>query len=82
VALVVTKAETTVTWTTPVPIPYGTPLGASQLNATSTVPGAFYYDPPPGTVLSRGSHTLSVTFIPADTASYLVSHASVTLTVN
>jgi streptogramin lyase len=82
VFLTVNKVPATVTWATPAAIPYGTPLGASQLNATSAVPGTFYYYPEAGAVLSIGSHTLSVTFIPTDTADYLSSNATVTLTVN
>jgi hypothetical protein len=82
VYLTVNKIPTMVTWATPTAIPYGTPLGASQLNATSTVPGSFYYYPEAGTVLPVGPNTLSVTFIPTDTADYLSSKATVTLTVN
>ena len=52
------------TWPTPLPIPYGTPLGTTQLNATAAVPGVFVYSPLTGTVLEPGSHTLSVTFTP------------------
>jgi hypothetical protein len=82
VLLVVTKAPTTITWPAPAAITAGTPLSGTQLNATTTVPGTFYYDPLPGTVLPSGTHTLSVTFIPTDTSTYLSSQASVTLTVN
>jgi hypothetical protein len=82
VFLTVNKVPTTVTWAAPAAILSGTPLGASQLNATSTVPGTFYYYPEAGAVLPVGSNTLSVTFIPTDTADYLSSKASVTLTVN
>ena len=68
-----------VTWPTPADIFYGTALGATQLNASSSVPGTFAYNPPTGTVLSAGSNqTLSVIFTPTDLASY----ASVTNTVN
>jgi pilus assembly protein CpaE len=41
VLLTVTKAEPRVTWPTPAPVVYGTPLGAAQLNATASVPGRF-----------------------------------------
>ncbi len=40
---------------------------ATQLEATATVPGTFAYDPVIGTVLTAGTHTLSVTFTPTDT---------------
>ncbi|HMD36177.1 MAG TPA: LamG-like jellyroll fold domain-containing protein, partial [Vicinamibacterales bacterium] len=52
------------TWSAPAPITYGTPLGAGQLNATSTVPGTLAYSPAAGTVLDAGPQTLSVTFTP------------------
>jgi len=69
------------TWATPTPIAFGTPLSAVQLNATASVPGTFAYDPPAGTVLDVGSRTLGVTFTPEDTANYLPATASVTLVV-
>lgn len=66
-ALVVSSAAAVITWGNPVPIVYGTPLGAVQLNASADVSGTFVYDPPAGTVLRAGYNTLSVTFTPADT---------------
>ena len=39
------------------------------------------YDPPAGTVLGVGTHTLTVTFTPADTATYDGGTASVDITV-
>jgi len=77
----VAQAASTLTWATPAPIAYGTPLSASQLNATASVPGTFTYSPASGT-LSAGAHTLSVTFTPADTANYTSTAASVVLQVN
>jgi sugar lactone lactonase YvrE len=71
-----------ITWATPAAISYGTALSATQLNAISTVAGAFLYSPVAGTVLNVGSHTLSVTFTPTDTTDYTTATASVTLTVN
>jgi hypothetical protein len=59
-----------VTWTAPAPIPYGTPLGPQQLNATTIASGSYAYNPPAGTVLSPGTHTLSVTFTPKDPTQY------------
>jgi hypothetical protein len=80
----VTPGKTTpaITWATPAPITYGTPLGAAQLNATSTVPGAFVYLPAAGAVLSAGLQTLKASFTPADTTNYLAVSKSVTLQVN
>jgi len=81
VTLNVTKASTTVSWSNPADIVYGTALGASQLNATGSVAGTFSYSPAAGTVLGVGSHTLSVTFTPDDAANYNGASANVSLTV-
>ncbi len=71
----------TVTWATPAPITYGTPLSSIQLDATASVPGSFVYDPPVGTVLTKGTQTLSVIFTPTDTADYGTITQSVSLSV-
>jgi len=68
--LTVSQATPTVSWSTPAIIIYGTALSATQLNATATVPGTFQYNPDFGTVLTPGSHTLSVTFNPTDYVDY------------
>jgi hypothetical protein len=72
ISLTVTQATPTVTWSTPSSITYGTALSASQLNATSSVAGAFVYTPAAGTVLnaSTTAQTLSATFTPTDTTNY------------
>jgi hypothetical protein len=58
-----------ITWAPPADIIYGTPLSSAQLNAFSSVPGTFAYDPPIGAVLNAGSNqVLSVTLTPSDTA--------------
>ncbi len=62
VSLTVTQATPTITWSTPAAIAYGTALGVSQLNATSTAVGTFVYTPAAGTVLGTGTQTLSVDF--------------------
>jgi len=60
-----------VAWSPPAPIVNGTPLGPQQLDAVVTAAsGTFAYDPPAGTVLSPGTHTLSVTFTPSDASDY------------
>ena len=82
VTLKVNKAVPAITWATPAPIPYGTALGAAQLNASSAVAGAFSYAPASGTVLAGGAQTLTATFTPADTTDYTAATASRTLTVN
>jgi hypothetical protein len=76
------------TWATPAPIAYPTPLSATQLNATATnsagaaVPGTYVYTPAAGTVLNPGIQTLSVAFTPTDTATYTTATTTVSLTVN
>ena len=47
----------------------------------TTVFGTLAYNPPAGTVLPVGSHTLCVTFTPTDTANYNNAIACVTLNV-
>ncbi len=75
-------ATPAITWPAPANIVYGTPLGAGQLNATSTVPGVFTYTPSSGTVLNAGSNqTLSVAFVPTDTNNYVSATSRVSMTV-
>ena len=74
-------ATPVVTWTTPAAIVQGTALSATQLNARASVAGAFVYSPAAGTVLAAGTHTLSATFGPADTARYAVAKATRSLVV-
>ncbi len=72
-----------VTWATPAAIADGTPLSSTQLNAVGNTDGTYVYSPVSGTVLSPGSHTLSVTFTPTDQNSYPgTGTATVTLVVN
>jgi hypothetical protein len=78
----VNQATPVITWNTPTPITYGTPLDATQLNASANVPGTFSYSPAAGTVLNAGAQTLSVTFTPADALNYTAAGATVSLTVN
>jgi Malectin domain/MBG domain (YGX type) len=82
VVLQVNRATATITWATPATIIYGTPLSASQLNATASVPGSFTYSPAPGIILGAGAQTLSATFTPADLANYNTANASVLQRVN
>jgi len=82
VTLKVNKATPAISWATPAAITYGTPLSATQLNATSTVAGTFAYSPAARTVLNAGQQTLKVTFTPSNAANYTIATASVTLTVN
>lgn len=70
-----------ITWATPTDITYGTALSIAQLNAGTFVPGTFVYNPPAGTVLDRGTHTLNVAFNPTDSTNFLSTNASVMITV-
>ena len=79
---VVNKATPAIFWNSPAAITYGTALGSTQLDATSTVAGAFSYSPAAGTVLSSGAHTITATFTPTDTTDYATATDSVSVTVN
>ena len=81
VNVTVNKGAPSITWN-PAAMTYGTVLSGAQLNATATAAGTFYYNPSLGAALSAGSHLLSVTFTPSDTADYTAINASVTLVVN
>jgi hypothetical protein len=82
VNLVINKATPTLTWPAPASIAYGTALGAAQLDATASVPGTFNYSAAAGTILSAGSHTLSVTFTPTNSTDYATVSANVNLVVS
>jgi len=78
----VIKADPVITWANPADIVYLTPLSATQLNATASVPGTFVYAPASGTVLNAGpNQILSATFTPTDAANYNVVHATVLINV-
>ncbi|MGA3081036.1 MAG: hypothetical protein ABSD44_06605, partial [Terracidiphilus sp.] len=81
VSLTVKKATPSVTWPTPAAIVYGTALNATQLNATSSVPGKFVYTPGAGEVLAAGTHTLTATFTPTDTTDCSAVQVTVSLSV-
>jgi hypothetical protein len=68
-------------WKTPASIGYGTALSGTQLDAAANVAGKFTYSPALGTVLAPGTHTLQVTFVPANATSYKTGTASVSVTV-
>ncbi len=80
-------ATPTLTCTNPADIVYGTELSGTQLNAvakynSTNVPGTFTYTPAAGTVLNAGlGQTLTVTFTPADSSSFLPVTTNVTINV-
>ena len=77
-----TVGTTQVSWPSPATIAYGTPLSTTQLNAEATPSGGTYvYNPPASTVLTAGTHTLSVTYTPTDTTHYNVVTTDVSLVV-
>jgi len=82
VVIQVGRAAPIVTWAPPSAISYGTPLSATQLDATANVAGKFAYSPAAGKVLTAGAKTLSVTFTPTDAIDYIKVTATVTLVVN
>ena len=76
-ALSLNQITPEISWPVPTNIVYGTLLGAGQLAATSSVPGAVVYQPAVGALLGAGTHVLSARFTPADPLVY----SSVTTTV-
>jgi hypothetical protein len=81
VTVSVARQTPSLEWPEPEPIICGAQLGDAQLNATSSVPGEFVYQPGAGEVLGAGTHTLTAIFTPADDAHYSPAQASVTITV-
>jgi hypothetical protein len=80
------ELTSTVSWTAPSPITYGTTL-SGVLNATANVAGRFAYTANGNavtatTVLPAGSYTMGVTFTPTANKDYPTATASVSLTVN
>lgn len=53
-----------VTFTTPLKIGTSDPLAVAMFNPSSDVRGVFTLDPPVGTLLPLGSHTVTLTFTP------------------
>jgi Bacterial Ig-like domain (group 3)/Immunoglobulin I-set domain len=78
--LTVNKTAPVISWA-PASITYGQGLTASQLDATSSVPGTFVYSQPVGALLGVGVHRLSVKFTPTDKSTYLTVTDSASLSV-
>lgn len=79
--LVVEKSVPAIVWRTPQPIEYGVALSEQQLNAAANGPGTFTYMPPAGSMLSAGTHSITVQFAPDDTANFFATEASISLVV-
>jgi uncharacterized repeat protein (TIGR02543 family) len=71
-----------ITWPIPSALVYGLLLSDAQLNAEANILGTFVYDPPAGTLLPVGTHTLHVTFMPQDDVNWASAHATVELVVS
>ena len=84
VQITVNKATPIITWPTPLPIVYGTPLSATQLNASASVPGVLTYTPGSGSIINAGvGQVLSLNFSPTDAVNYsTVSGLQRLITVN
>jgi hypothetical protein len=76
-----------ITWNAPAPIVVGTPLSATQLNASaagvgSSLVGGYTYMPPAATLLAAGpNQPLSVLFTPMDLTDYTTATGNTTITV-
>ncbi len=81
-SLVIAKVTPVITWPVPSAVNPGTALSATQLNATSSVPGSFRYSPASGVLLAGGFQTLTTAFTPTDTVNFSSTTAQQTLTVN
>jgi serine/threonine protein phosphatase PrpC len=82
VPITVSKATPSLHWPTPGQMLPGVRIGTAQLNASASVPGTFEYSSAIGEVLSVGTHTLSVTFVPEDKANYATAHTTVSVTID
>jgi len=79
---VIAKEIPYIIWANPKDILPGTPLSATQLNATTEVAGSFIYTPAIGTVLSLGvNQDLKVDFTPTDASNYNVASKTVKINV-
>lgn len=82
--ITVNQIESEITWETPAPIAYGTPISEIELNATANTEGSFAYtlngENAEGLKPEAGSYTIMATFTPAS-ANYTIANASVTLKI-
>jgi hypothetical protein len=82
VTIVIYQATPVITWNNPADIVYGTPLSATQLNASSSVAGGFTYTPVASTVLNAGSaQKLHADFAPTDSLNYKTASKDVFINV-
>ena len=81
VEIFVAKATPEIVWNNPDNIVYGTPLADSMLKASANVLGNYEYAPATDSILTSGTHELSVVFTPADTANYNSASATAQIVV-
>lgn len=70
-----------IAWPNPAPVAEGTPLSATELNASVDLPGRLTYSPAAGTVLPIGTHLLAVIFTPDDPSAHQPGTLTVPFTV-
>ncbi len=75
------RIQPSITWNDPAPMAAGESLSGTQLNAVASVPGTFSYSPDLWTKLRAGTHTLTVTFTPADSTAYTTATKQVAVKV-
>ena len=81
VQIKVNKHVPVITWATPAEIIAGTALSSTQLNATCNFVGTLTYTPAADTVLSNGTHTLTVNFTPTEPDYVTTATKSVSISV-
>ena len=87
VPLTVNQATPKTSWAKPAAIPFGTPLGTRQLNASvsgyngKALAGRLVYVPAAGTILTAGVHSMSLTFYPGDAVNYKTLRAANSIAV-
>ena len=83
----IAKATPALAWSPPTTMVYGSPLSIAQLAATASgvnhtgLAGAFTYAPASDTILGPGTQTVSVGFLPTDTANYTGAGVSAQIAV-
>ncbi len=80
--IVIAMAVPKIAWADPANIAAGTPLGGSQLDASSSVPGSFTYSQAAGTVLGVGTgQIIKAVFTPSNATDYQSVSTQVSINV-
>ena len=81
-SIIVARQTPQISFTAPAPVPNGTVLTTSLFNLSASVPGSFFLGQQPiGTVLSTGTYSITILFVPTDSRDYSTVTATTTLTV-